>query len=490
MEYIFELTHKGSTTILDNSLINSTSIKFKKVDGYVFYKKELSSFVLRGSNANIVIDDYLSNGVDFCSSFELKIYRRCSTGTTTFFGKKYFVIYEGYYNINDCDIDLDKCIVSASLTHENDTDCLLENCDEDFNIFSITGRSTLEYFHTPYVGSPVTSRVEDNMLRMIDVMEYLANETCPQITCVVSNFFQWNPTVTTSINYVTGVASEIGELLITDFTDLRTFNDPTVSRVLNMSLCDLLEHLRCMFNVHPVIEGDCLRIEHKSYFSSNQTLDLFNSTDDKLQKYIKGNNKFSFNDDELFYEEEFTYESELFTGFDGRLFYLDANGNTLNCLRGEKNNKKIDDLYVDLRIFEGSLPTTASSDKAYVIVNAEPHFNTGIADYRSLYALNYPTGTNLDNGHLSFYNLITNYHLDDRTTLRALLLTGGVFHTEDFNSVKKVRVSEPITIPFCCENHSLFTPESQVKLQFDEWGEIAEFEYFLDTKKAKLNYTF
>lgn len=123
-----------------------------------------------------------------------------------------------------------------------------------------------------------------------DVADHLLTETgCEAVSSVASDFFEWLPPgdapgYVPGYNYVTGQLSQVNQLVILQKSDAI---DPTASNpatIGEMTLEELLEALRVMFQVYwDIDDAGRLRIEHWSYWTAQAGMDL-TAEDDVVER--------------------------------------------------------------------------------------------------------------------------------------------------------------------------------------------------------------
>lgn len=230
---------------------------------------------------------------------------------------------------------------------------------------------------------------------LMDVIEYLALNIAPAAT-VSSDFF------TTATNYVTTTTNRLTGLVIAQKSDIKrpTSSNPANNAMLSWN--ELMNILR-MFNVYWTFDGSEIRIEHVSYWSKTDGLDLRN------QKMAERSNKYSYAKNDMPKYEKFAFMEAKNDDFVGVPIYYDS-----SCV-GTKNNNSIDyavEVTTDIEYIQASIAEGLEviDDKGFVIMatyvsgtDNVVYFNTG-----QLSGLSYL------NNDLSWANLHFNFFRHDR----------------------------------------------------------------------------
>lgn len=142
------VTHMGTTQeiVIVGKSINLTRSRSENDYGGYWWEKKLSQFsvVRKGDNAGydfLITIDQSSNRCEPCT-IEL---RRYTSGST------YSVAYTGEFSMNDCDFDLDLCVITISTKQTSIYNCIDKKKDVDFNILNIGSAHSASIFD--YLGS-------------------------------------------------------------------------------------------------------------------------------------------------------------------------------------------------------------------------------------------------------------------------------------------------------------------------------------------------
>lgn len=120
----------------------------------------------------------------------------------------------------------------------------------------------------------------------------------------ISDFFGINPDSTNPSNdaYVEALAYH-QNLVLHDITDVSQWNATNNATIGEISFKDLYETLKNKYNVFLRITGTSIRIEHESYWTLTQGLDL---TQPEYARRVRGRNEYDYGDTDLPKEEKFT----------------------------------------------------------------------------------------------------------------------------------------------------------------------------------------
>lgn len=180
----------------------------------------------------------------------------------------------------------------------------------------------------------------DNGFLLNSVLIELVKLACPNLT-VKSEFFQINPDVVTSINYVTEAPSTTNEILMFQKSDVKRPNTTNNATKLELTAEKLLEILFKVFNVKWRIEGNEFRIEHVSYFSRNQGINVL--ANPKLNQFFL--NQYLYQNDKIPKREIFKFKEQRLSQWIGEIEYTE-------CVAKGKNTEEtilVDEMTTDLQ---------------------------------------------------------------------------------------------------------------------------------------------
>ncbi|WP_025126216.1 hypothetical protein [Myroides odoratimimus] len=156
--------------------------------------------------------------------------------------------------------------------------------------------------------------------KLSDVIQLLINNDKLGLT-LKSDFFQWNPDVVSDINYVTKEKNVWNNIQVDSvnnvvnyfYIDYFGYQKNTVHEI---SLRELLEDLCNLFNLKWYIEDNSLRLEHVSYFTQEDGIDLLHVEHKDL---MRGRTSYKYNTSKLPIEEvwkmKYNNYSKDFEGF-------------------------------------------------------------------------------------------------------------------------------------------------------------------------------
>lgn len=287
----------------------------------------------------------------------------------------------------------------------------------------------------------------DNGRHLKDVLEKFVSTFCGGFT-VVSDFFQINPQNPSAINYVTGEVTQVANLILFQKSDVKrptAYNNATKAE---WTFEKLMETLNFMFNVSYAIVGNTFRLEHISWFSRNQGLDL---TLPRYAKFVNKMRRYSYDVGDIPEKEIFKFKEQRTGGmFDGEITY---NG---SCAIGVKNSTKnytIDELMTDVQYcLNNPDPDSKYVEDAGFVMIATQKVGT---EYYIITEADDPDNVSINNT-LVWEKLITRYQSYNRP-----LISGKLNNVDiTFNSAKPIKSGEKITVPLCCGD--VFDPNDEI----------------------------
>jgi hypothetical protein len=298
------------------------------------------------------------------------------------------------------------------------------------------------------IGDTTTNVAIDNGVPLVDVINLFVNTFCPGKT-FISNFFQINPDLPTTINYVTGQPSKTRFITIFQKSDVKR---PTVTGNATKALFTwekLFDALINMFNLRWRIVGNLIRMEHVSFFSKNAG---FNLTQPRWAKYSIGALKYSYQNEDIPAREDFKFMEAGSGDFQGAPITYSG-----GCVsQGSRNAVKtytIDNVTTDVELCLNNPQPDSKviSDQGFVFIAADyDGSNYFIISETSILG-----GSTLNNS-LAWAQLHRDYHKWDRP------LSSGVmnYQATTFYSTKPTKKGEKITIPLCCND--TFNPDDLI----------------------------
>jgi len=306
----------------------------------------------------------------------------------------------------------------------------------------------IEKFRILYAEEPPM----DNGQLLKDAIIFMLSQNDCRIS-VTSMFFGWNPQVgdvpPVNIAY-TEAALKLQNLVIFQKSDVKRANVSNNAIIGEISMDEMFQLLEAMFQVYPTIDGIFLRFEHITYYTDNPVgLDLTGSSN-TYRRWIKGNMKYSYTNDENPRYERFRWMDDIPSFFKGHQIIYDAFCSSKdNDIKEYIANKVTTDVQWILDFPD------AISDEGFVIVNA--------AKIGTAYYIQDESGHL--NGHLSFINLHDNYWRHYRFQESGIMNSTATA----FLSTRGRRKQKSFVLPgWCCGDFSVFNPKSLVKTDFGE----------------------
>lgn len=284
-QYRYFITDQSTSARRQVYPLGRLRYKYEKNSGNIFFQRKLDTkFVFVNIPEDGTYDfDYfydIETSTEKCRTMAFEIQKSCDRGLT------WSIDWSGTFGTSDGEWDLDKCRFEVTPIVSGNYNCLLT--DVKFNILDI--EPTVSVF-VDFSGT-TEDRTYTRCRLFNDMLHFLATQTCDDITGVVSNFFQINPTVPSAINYVTQETNTYIQMCVAQKSDIKepVPSDAATSAPISFKKC--MEDLKKLFNVYWTIEGSSVRIEHLSYFDSTAGLDL---TTAAYEKYASGTRKYKYN---------------------------------------------------------------------------------------------------------------------------------------------------------------------------------------------------
>jgi hypothetical protein len=305
----------------------------------------------------------------------------------------------------------------------------------------------------------------DNGMKLSQVLTSWFTNSCG--ISVKSEFFQINPDIPTSINYVTGLPSKVLNLLVFQKSDIKR-----ASAINNATKCvvnfeQLFFAICRFFNLEYKIANGVIRIEHVSYWSRNTGIDIRGPRYKKLNRF---KTRYTYDTTKLPKEEKFlTQEKTVNSDFEG---FPIRYGN--NCATsGNEASKEY--------AVEG-----VTTDLVFVMNNPEADSKAVTDDGVFLAATDEFAGENIlitedpvlfgvmPNNSLAWSQLLRDYHKHNRP-----FRNGNMNAVETtFDSVIPVVKGEALTVPICCGD--VFNPMDLMKTEIGD-GFVANSTFNLQT---------
>lgn len=297
------------------------------------------------------------------------------------------------------------------------------------------------------LGYEGNSSVIDNGMHLTDVLNVFMQKLCNNSFTVVSDFFQINPQNASATNYVTGLATQVNNLILFQKSDVKRPTSTGNASKAEWTFEKLMEALNKMFNVSYAIIGNVFRLEHISWFSRNAGLNL---TLPRYAAYVNGLKKYTYKIESIPSSEVWQYK-ETRQEWIGDIDYTNA------CALGQDNTEKkytLDEITADVQLClaNPSSDSNVVEDKGFVMI-ATTKFNN---EYYIITESEGTGGNPALNNTLGFHRLVRKYHFHNRP------LKNGKLNGTDvtFITTKPLKKGEKITVPLCCND--VFDPNDTV----------------------------
>lgn len=287
----------------------------------------------------------------------------------------------------------------------------------------------------------------DNGLPLERVLDLFLENLCIGYT-VVSNFFQINPDIPSTINYVTGQRSKTRFITIYQKSDVKRATDSNNATIANMSFDNLLTALTNMFNLEYRIEGgNILRLEHVSYYTKNEGFDL---TLDKWKKWVSGKRQYTYDTPTLPEKETFNFMESGpgdFTGVPITYSMCVTKGGRNNTI-----NRPAENITTDVQLILGNPDPDSNivSDNGFVFIAAE--FDSVNNQYFIISEAGILGGNTINNS-LAWAQLHRDYWKWNRPARNGLMN----YIDTHFTTVQPTKRGAQLVIPLCCDD--VFNPD-------------------------------
>jgi hypothetical protein len=305
---------------------------------------------------------------------------------------------------------------------------------------------------------PIADFTIHNAYKLVDVLTYLVDQLPCEIN-IISNFFNINPDATNPDNVpyqkaALGMA-DVHLVHLSDF--IKDDEDgPDTKATFPYSLNSILKFMPG--NIQLEIEGDTLRIEHRSYFRRLKTLDLTVAGHIEM---ISGKKKHKYDKTKLPKEEKFTWKGE--TDGPGR----DFDGHPIKYSGGciVKDAKPVT---IPFEIYYSNIRFIFERKYLYA-ENLGGLIILSVGAGKILFDTCPLSGTLKLNGHFAISTLHDNYYKWDRP------LPSGVMNNQptDFYRWTRQKKQDDIKFRLCCDELVTWNPNNLVKTQYG-WGEVEE----------------
>ncbi len=305
----------------------------------------------------------------------------------------------------------------------------------------------------------------DNGIKLSTVLINYFADTCGMT--FVSDFFQINPLVASSTNYVTGSMSKVYNLILFQKSDVKRANAVNNAAQFLVNFEQLFFALCRMFNLKYRIVGSTIQLEHVSYWTRGVGVDL---RADRYRKLNRFKSRYTYDTTQLPREERFLYyEKTLGTDFHGLpIKYLNS------CTSREGDGVKeytVDGVMADLVLaLSNPEPDSQAVTDAGVFIAAADL----IATDNILITEDPIYGDIMPNNSLGWSQLLRDYHRHNRP------FRNGVMNNQPttFDSVLPTVKGEALTLPICCGD--VINPLDKMTTQIGD-GIIASTNFSLQT---------
>lgn len=320
------------------------------------------------------------------------------------------------------------------------------NCgDTPANPFDLTGTKIIDCVNGKdwYYIQAGTGHIDYTQFRTLyDAMLYIVQQTCPTITGLISDFFEWNPIgdapgYVAGVNYVTGSNNVVSKTAIAQKSDIINPAATQPATIGNISLKELMDNCEAIFHVFWFIDSlGNFRVEHEKYFTFTTG---FNTSVGVHAKYNVKNNIYSYKKESMPSVEKFKFMEAFYLDFIGKDITYTSEC-TVN--EGENNTKEYiaDKFTTDIDYIEAYPTDIEKTGFVLVVYNSSGGVNAVAKELCKL------SNAMQNNGHLSWANLQYNYHRYGR-----VLLTGNMNGTnETFFTAIRNKVQSNVKLQICC----------------------------------------
>jgi len=324
------------------------------------------------------------------------------------------------------------------------------------------------------------SNIEDTITytrfrKWMDVITYVAGESCVDITEVTSAFFN------NSTNPVTAEASKINNMFIAQKSDIILVDGEESSGAATIGITTfqkLMQYINEIFQVYWFINTEgALQLEHISYWSGliagygSARIESIDLTILDNGIYINAKNKYDYLKLDMPNRERWKFME---------MFNLDFRGVDI-VYSGVCTNQRVNDDIKERNLLEITTDLNHIQNEPEDI--SKEGFVMVVTDGTDvLVETGSLSGLDLANNHLSIANLQDAYWRYDRVILE------GNMNNQDvtFESAMKIKKQETISFKLCCDE---FDADKLIKTQIG-WGEVIDATESLKTSEMKINLKF
>jgi hypothetical protein len=275
-----------------------------------------------------------------------------------------------------------------------------------------------------------------------DLVNSIVTSLCGEVEQMTSIFLDYNPDVTdphysTGINYITGAANRVSNLMVSqksDIVDSAASNPATIGI---LTLKTLLTWAREVFQVYwdvKLVAGAIsLQMEHYDFFERSESIDL---TDAAYAKYVKGLNKYEHTKSKIPSIETFTWVDAGGIDFIGKNITYGV-----PCATPDQTESHDVDLSTDI----GFIANNDRLDLEGFVLAATDYTGT---EYNLNSEAGLITGNIFSNAHLSWANLHYNYFRHNRYLQKGAMNDIPTTFISWRPNIEQVKIE----IPDCCNS--------------------------------------
>lgn len=499
-----------------------------KEEGEIFFREKLNgSLEVTGDDYAFLLDAQ-KFAVECCQEITLYIERKCGSGRE--------LIWEGFFVLQDIEWDYDNTQATIKkIAVRDDYNAIFTNWQKEISWLGFEGSARpvrnggsqysstrplkpFRQFSPPYPDYNPTK--SDRYVRGMDFVEslhFLIKKTLAGtpgekagnfVQSSLSKFF------TETTNPVTGKPNALKNIVLMHLSDAKRPYASNPATVGNVTLKDVLDELKKMFNAYWFVNIDGkLQIEHITYFPNQAytaptvKLDL---TLDKYKDVMKGNNRMSYQTEKLKGIEglDWSISSGAFDA-QSELWTLDANPSLIefsgaymryadSCVpkddKGEKTTEyKTVSLFTTDWLSVSRKPDTVP-DEGWMLVHVKDFTRNDAVEYGWLPIIN----ATAMNGALSATRLFYDFMRYD------LSFSYGIFSAEKEKSkpvtgtlpyeipakaktVKRIKTFTTVNLGLCCGNEYDFS--GYIKHPLSDRCVVDQIEYDLVSESIEITVT-
>ncbi len=282
---------------------------------------------------------------------------------------------------------------------------------------------------------------------------------------IVSEFFSINPTgvYPNNLPYQKAVAgAQLKNIILFQISDITRFDATQNATIANLTLDELLADLQNTWPVEWWVEGTVFHIEHVTFKSESQGLDI------SAKVRNKGLDSYGYANEELPTSERWQLPNAVSNAFTGVAIEYDS-----VCTNGEEKSYNLKLFNSDLEYVVAN-PTKISDSGLFIIAAAEFNGNLVIPTATTVW-----TNETKLNGWMAIPNIHANYWTYDRPQLSGTMNGAATI----FQGVKRTKKGQALTTVLSADEFRTFDPALLIKGPLG-WGESDKLTY--DGKSGKL----